>query len=153
MTRKLAGLSILLVALASCARVESGASPEAELTIGFVDNSNFQYVDGCGCTFHLPGEKPTPGKQLLILAAAGEKAWINVNGEIIELKKMHDGIDFQGKVGDKYEQRYESADTSVTVVCTATGIGDTHAVDCGARITVTRGSLSKTVMAEGSCGC
>lgn len=142
-----------LVLLADLSLAEEAGSQDNAFIIGLLDNSNWQYVDGCGCTFLPPGKRRIPEMHKLILAARDGKAWIKVNGEVIELKKTYDGISYQGKIGDEYKQRYESADTSVEVLCKAKGFGDTHAVDCDAEITVKRGPHKQTLRAEGDCGC
>ena len=144
---------VVLAALGGASSADEAESQANDLAIGLVDNSNFQYWDGCGCGFTRPGEKPTPSMQRFILVGSGDRAWMNVGGEVTELKKTRDSIELQGKIGDEYAQRYEAADISVTAVCRATRFGDTHAVFFDAEITVVKGSLKQTVRAEGSCGC
>jgi hypothetical protein len=123
------------------------------LSVGFIDNSRFDYVDGCGCTFWPPGTERSAEQRQLLLAATNERAWVNIEGELIELVKTYDDVRLQGRIGDIYRQRYDAPDTSVVVTCRATGFGDTHAVDCDASIAVTKNACTTTLAARGSCGC
>jgi hypothetical protein len=134
----------------------SQATDPLDLQIGLVDNSTGQYQDGCGCGFWPAGAGTGtyPKDQNLVLIGDGEKrAWMSVDGQVVELRLVTDTVKYRGAKGDRYVQKYRSGDVTVDVDCTATGFGDTHAVDLTATLTVRRGSRVKTMKAVGSCGC
>ena len=121
-----------------------------------VDNSDFKYLDGCGCGFY-PSDRPPhidrADSQKYFLVATGDKGWMNIDGEIVELLRTKDETRYQGKVGEEFKQLYQSDDTAVEVTCKATGFGDTHAVFCDAIITVKKDNQKKVIECAGDCGC
>ena len=134
----------------------SQATDPLGLQVGLVDNSTMQYQDGCGCSFWPAGAgtEAYPKDHKLVLSGDAEKrAWMSVDGQVVELRLVTSTVRYRGTKGDRYVQKYRSGDVTVDVDCTATGFGDTHAVDLTATLTVRRGSRVRTVKALGSCGC
>jgi hypothetical protein len=125
--------------------------------IGLVDNSRNQYRDGCGCGFWPVGRKPKfndPQTQKYILIGNYDKqAWMNIDGNIVQLRLVKDTTKYKGRKGARYYQTYQSGNTTVNVECVATGYGDTHALFCNSTITVIKGAKKQTLKAVGDCGC
>ena len=151
-----------LSAGASQARSGAGAplsqgGMSTAIKIGLVDNSNYQYLDGCGCSFWPVNKKPkfdVPETwKYLLVGNYDKQAWMSINGQIIQLQLTKSTIRYKGRKGDRYYQTYQSGDTTVNVECIATGFGDTHSVDCNATITVVKGDQKQVVKAVGDCGC
>lgn len=46
---------VVLAALGGASSADEAESQANDLAIGLVDNSNFQYWDGCGCGFYSAG--------------------------------------------------------------------------------------------------
>lgn len=78
---------------------------------------------------------------------------MNIDGKVVQLRRIKDTTRYKGKKGDRYFQTYQSGGLTVKVECVATGFGDMHAVDCDSTITVTKGTKKQSVKANGSCGC
>jgi len=129
------------------ARQDYSPKTDPSENIGLVDNSNYQYLDGCGCSFRPVKKAPEfddPKTQKYLLVSNYDKqAWMNINGQIIKLQLIKDTIKYKGRKGDRYQQTYQSADLTANVECVATGFGDTHGVDCNATITVAKGDQKK----------
>ncbi len=128
------------------------SSSTQTIKIGLLDNSRGQYLEGCGCSFWTGGENPKNDKYIL-LGNYDKQAWMNIDGEVVQLRLVKDTTKYQGKKGDRYYQTYQSSNLTVKVECVATGFGDTHAVFCNSNITVAKGTRKQTVKTTGSCGC
>jgi hypothetical protein len=134
------------------------SDPEsAGLEIGLIDDSGMQFRDGCGCSFWPASGSsgsvgPADGKFYLV-ENVENRAWMSINGRIVELQLVADTTKFKGRAGDRYQIDYRAGDIEVRVECVATDFGDTHSVSCDATLTVRRGALSQTLRAEGDCGC
>jgi hypothetical protein len=149
--------------LANAQKTPPGAVPVTEtkhpdsIKIGLVDNSGYQYQDGCGCGFWPVDGKPQlndPSTQKYILIGDYDKqAWMNIDDQIVQFRLVKNTTKYQGRIGDRYFQSYQSGDITVEVECVATGFGDTHGVDCDATITVISGVQKQVTKAVGSCGC
>jgi hypothetical protein len=164
--------TVLTTSLPACSTIPAAESQKLSATpspaqavkptvtafkIDLVDNSNYQYLDGCGCSFW-PVDKPpkfndSGTRKYLLVGNYEKQAWMNINDQIIELHLTKDTIKYQGNKGDRFEQTYQAGDITANVECIATGFGDTHAVDCDATITVIKGDQKQVVKAIGSCGC
>ena len=136
---------------------QSQSDGSTAIKIGLVDNSKYQYLDGCGYSFWSVNKKPKFDDprtwKYLLLGNYEKQAWMNINGRIIELRLVKNTIRYDGVKGDRYQQTYQSGEITANVECIATGFGDTHAVDCDATITVVKGDKRQVVKAAGSCGC
>jgi hypothetical protein len=151
-----------LSASASQARSDAGASPaqggiSTAIKIGLVDNSKSQYLDGCGYSFWPVNKAPkfdAPRTwKYLLVGNYDKQAWMNINGQIIQLRLTKNTIRYKGRKGDRYHQTYQAGDITANVECIATRFGDTHSVDCNATITVVKGDQKQVVKAIGGCGC
>jgi hypothetical protein len=135
--------------------IQGGTS--TAIKIGLVDNSKYQYRDGCGCSFWPVNKTPKFDDprtwKYLLVGNYDKQAWMNINSQIIQLRLTKDTIRYKGRNGDRYQQTYQSGDITANVECIATGFGDTHSVDCNATITVAKGNQKQVVKAIGSCGC
>jgi hypothetical protein len=127
------------------------------IKIGLVDNSRYQFQDGCGCGFWPEGGNPKPNdpsaQKYILIGNYDKQAWMNIDGEIVQFELVKDTTEYKGKIGNRYFQSYQSGDIAVNVECVATGFGDIHGVDCNATITVIRGVQKQVMKAAGSCGC
>lgn len=137
-----------------------GSQPESsELRIGTVDNSNYRYLDGCGCYLRAPSASRNPNSYFLLAETANpnvNRAWMNIDGRIIALNFVS-STQRPGRMrrGSTYTETYRSGNVTarVTYVVTSPSRPGGEVTKYSATITVTNGSRSQTVKAAGECGC
>lgn len=133
----------------------SARKPPVKPMIGKL--KDLSVLNNCGCAF---GYKYNSPESVFVINDAEEKAWINIDGEDVELEfiRYTDAENKEGlKIGSKYSSIYEADGIKVLVVFTITGFCTTDP-ECGATelktaITVKKGNRKQTVKAKGSCSC
>lgn len=137
-----------------------GAQPESsELRIGAVDNSNYRYLDGCGCYLKAPSASRNSHSYIFLAKIANpnvNRAWMNIDGRVMALNFIS-STQRPGRIrrGSTYTETYRSGDVTarVTYVVTSPSRPGGEVAKYSATITVTKGGRSQTVKAVGECGC
>lgn len=153
----LAGLLISSHALRT-ATAKNARAVSQEL-IGLVDNSDFRYLDGCGCSVEPPSKGRNQRHHYYLLTelgdATGKRAWMNIDGRVTALSLSSTTGPAPNRRGSKFTEVYKGGGATARLTYTVSrpnrpgGEVTKYAVT----ITVTKGSRSQTVRAVGECGC
>ncbi len=123
---------------------------------------NANVVEGCSCGFQTAVEaKKADSQKFLFLSELGtNEGWMNINGKDTKLKfvKITQNTRRRAKVGDRFYEEYSALGVKVRIDYTTTWVCPPRDESCevtnyDVNITVTKGKISKTVKAKGSCGC
>ncbi len=132
---------------------------EAELKIGTVDNRNYAYRDGCGCSLASPSASKNSTSAIAFTELDNEsspsRAWLNIDGRVTTLKFVSSTQKSNQRLrkGSSYTKTYRSGDVTARITYVVTSIGEIESTNYTATIVVTKGKRSKTVKAIGECGC
>lgn len=157
MKRLLICLIALLCVTGSSAQPQR--TQDTELKIGTVDNSNFAYLDGCGCYFKSPSAAKNSSSAVFLAEIANpnvNRAWVSIDGRVTTLNFVSSTRrSGRERRGERFTETYRSGDVTarVTYVVTKPSPPGGEVTKYAATVVVTKGTRSKTVKAVGECGC
>lgn len=122
-----------------------GSSSPNQGLIGLVDNSDYRYRDGCGCSLFPSSRGRNLRHHYYFLTetgnALGKTAWMNVDGTTVRFSLLSTTKPSgRERKGGKFTEVYR-------------GGGITARTGYAATITVPQGDRNQTVRAAGDCGC
>lgn len=128
--------------------------------IGLVDNSDFRYRDGCGCSLFPSSCGRNLRHHYYLLTetgnALGKTAWMNVDGTTVQLSLLNTTKPSgRERKGGKFTEVYRGASVTARInyVVTKANVPGGEVTQYAATITMTRGDRNQTVRAVGDCGC
>jgi hypothetical protein len=136
-----------------------GGGGSSELQIGTIDNSNYQYLDGCGCYLKAPSASRSSNTYIFLAEIANpnvNRAWVNVDGRITVLNFVSSTRrSGRARRGNTFTETYRSGDVTarVSYIVTSPSRPGGEVTKYSATIAVTKGSRRQTVKAAGECGC
>jgi hypothetical protein len=136
-----------------------GTNNNAQGLIGLLDNSNYRYLDGCGC-YIKPASASRNSNLYFFLAEIvnpnGQRRWMNIDGRVITLNLVGSTEPSKRKRrGSAFTETYRSGDVTarITYVVTSPYRPGGEVEKYSVTIIVTKGNRSQTVKAVGECGC
>lgn len=128
--------------------------------IGLVDNSEFRYRDGCGCSLFPPARGRNSRHHYYLLtelgSALGKRAWMNIEGRTVPLSLLSTTRPSgQERKGSRFTEVYRGggATARITYVVARPTMPGGEVTQYSATITVRKGDQIQTVRATGDCGC
>jgi hypothetical protein len=131
----------------------------AQELIGLVDNSDFRYLDGCGCSVQPPSKGRNQRDHYYLLTelgdATGKRAWMNIDGRVTALSLSSTTGPAPKRRGSKFTEVYKGggATARLTYTVSSPSRPGGEVTKYTVTITVTKGNRSQTVRAVGDCGC
>lgn len=117
------------------------------------------YVEDCGCSFGYPAKNNTSGfGSVLALSPDIKTAWINIDGQDVELKLARATSLKVARIGSRFRRTYVTRGISVLVIQTITRMCIPYSPNCEwtgyrATVVVNKDARLQRVNLEGQCGC
>ncbi len=150
----------ILFCLFACAVVCLFPTVSRAQSIGELDNGNRRYIDGCGSPQIWPkgrGSYGGNGAFYVVPNSGGDGAMMKIDGNVISLRRTKKAVYPQKlRKGSKFFEQYSGGSYLVRIDYTATRVGVTDHGEWGnyaVVITVTKGKVSKSVVAVSSDAC
>ncbi len=146
--------------LAQSKRQNPSTKSASKLTIGMVDNSDYRYLDGCGCSIWSASRGRELSHHYYLLtelgSAIGKTAYMKINGQVLKLSLLSTTRPSgKERKGTKFTEVYRGGGVTARVnyvISRASGRGE-EVTKYAITITATKGDSSGTVSAVGDCGC
>jgi hypothetical protein len=163
MTKQLTLLLVIILlfaanGLAQSKRKNASRKSAPKLTIGMLDNSDYRYLQGCGCSIWSPSNGPELSDHYYFLAtsegAIGKNAYMKINRQVLQLT-MTLTTNPSGKAS-KFTEYYWGGDglvVQVDYVVTSPRKRGGEVTKYAITITAKQGNSRGTVRAVGDCGC
>jgi hypothetical protein len=136
-----------------------GSSSGSQGLIGLVDNSDYRYRDGCGCSlWPSPRDRNLRHHYYLLTSLGdtiGKRAWMNIDGRVRALSLLSTTGPAPNRRGSKFIEVYRGGDVTarITYIVSNPNKRGGEVTKYSATITVTKGNRSQTIRAVGDCGC
>lgn len=128
--------------------------------IGLVDNSEYKYLDGCGCSVWQQSRSQNLKHHYYLLtelgSAIGKTAWMNIDGRVMKLNLLSTTRPSgKERKGSSFTEVYRGGGVTARLnyVVTTPNRPGGEVTKYAITITVTKGDRSQTVKAIGDCGC
>jgi hypothetical protein len=130
------------------------------LTIDTLDNSDYKYLDGCGCSISSASRGREQSHNYYLLTplenAIGKTAYMKINGQVMRLALLSTTRPSgKERKGTRFTEVYRGGGVTARVnyvVSKASGRGQ-EVTRYAITITASKGGNSQTISAVGDCGC
>jgi hypothetical protein len=129
------------------------SKPARKNMIGSIKNE--ELVDMCGCTFARPNGPPN---YTFVGDSGGKTAWMNIDGEDVNLQLIHSRGPKVSKIGSRYTESYQADGVRVFLVMIVNRLCIPYSPECettgyNVTITVRKDRRVESVKTKGQCGC
>jgi hypothetical protein len=160
MKRILTPLIVFVMFIVWAQGTSRASSQSGRELIGLVDNSEFQYLSGCGCSIWPQSRSQNLRHHYYLLTELGSDigkiAWMNIDGRVMKLSLLSTTRPSgRERKGSTFTEVYRGGGVTARVnftVSTPNKPGG-EVTKYNIAITVTKGDRSQTVRATGDCGC